>query len=67
MIAITKEEAMNLREKFGDSVGIAITNRHKKGGRKRYYAEESKKVLVFLGRWEEKPHRRPTTKRGKGV
>lgn len=67
MIAITKEEAMNLREKFGDSVGIAITNRHKKGDRKRYYAEESKKVLVFLGRCEEKPPRRPATKRGKGV
>lgn len=67
MISVTKEEAMSLREKFGDSVGIAITNRHKKGGRKRYYAEESKEALMFLGKWEERPYRRPTAQRGKGV
>lgn len=51
MISITKDEALALRSKYGDTVGITITNRHKKGGRKRYYTEETKRVFFFLERY----------------
>lgn len=50
MISITKEEAMALRERFGSEIGIAITNRHKKSGRKHYYTEETFRVISFLER-----------------
>lgn len=50
MISITKEEAMALRERFGAEIGIAITNRNKKSGRKHYYTEETFRVLSFLER-----------------
>lgn len=48
MIMISKEEAMAVKERFGDDVTIAITNRQKRGGRKRYYAPEERRVLNFL-------------------
>ena len=50
MIQITKEESMALRNKFGNDVCIAITNRHKRGGRKRYYTEETSRVRYFIDR-----------------
>ena len=65
MISITKEEAMALREKYGRDVCIAITNRHKKGGRKRYYAEETERVLSFIGRSRNRSRNYdPVRKRG---
>ena len=63
MIQITKDEAMALRAKYGDEVCIAITNRHKKGGRKRYYTEETSRVLYFLDRYRSKQLRTAQQKR----
>lgn len=54
MIAITKDEAMALRERYGEEIGITITNRQKRGGRKHYYVEETNRVLRFLERFNEK-------------
>ena len=34
MFAISKEEAMAIREKYGNEIGITITNSQKKGKRK---------------------------------
>lgn len=64
MILITKDEAMALRTKFGDEVGITIANRHKKGGRKRYYVEETNRVFYFLERYRNKRLRQIQKKRG---
>lgn len=58
MIAISKEEAMAIRERYGDGVYIAITNRHKSGGRKRYFAEETNRVLYFLNRFRKQQVKR---------
>lgn len=66
MIAITKEESIALRAKYGSDIGITITNRHKKGGRKRYYTEETNRVLFFLERFRSKQLRKTQQrKRGK--
>lgn len=54
MIAITRDEAMALRERYGDEIGITITNRHKRGGRKHYYTEETKRVFYFLEHFRSK-------------
>lgn len=51
MIQITKDEATAIRAKYGDEIGITITNRHKRGGRKRYYVEETNRVFFFLERF----------------
>ena len=67
MIAITRDEAFALREKYGDEVGITITNRHKKGGRKRCYAEGTNRVFFFLERYRNKQLRKIQKKRGSGV
>lgn len=67
MIAITRDEAIALREKYGDEVGITITNRRKKGGRKRYYTEETNRVFYFLERYRNKQLRQIKKKRGSGV
>ena len=67
MILITKDEAMALRSKYGNDIGITITNRHKKNGRKRYYTEETKRVLFFLERYRNtsgRPFKTPEKKRG---
>lgn len=53
-MAITRDEAIALRERYGDGVCIAITNRHKKRGRKHYYAEETSRVFFFLERYRSK-------------
>lgn len=58
MIAITKEEALALRKKYGDEVGITITNRQKKGNRKHYYTEETNRVMFFLERLRKKQMKR---------
>ena len=58
MIQITKDEAMAIRAKYGNDVGISITNRHKKSGRKHYYTEETKRVLFFLERFHNKQLRK---------
>lgn len=58
MISITKGEAMALREKYGDGVSVSITNRHKKGGRKCYYAEETSRVLFFIERLRDRQFRK---------
>lgn len=47
IIIITKDEAMALRAKYGDDANITITSRHKKGGRKKYYAAEKKAQSVL--------------------
>jgi hypothetical protein len=65
MIIITKEEALKIRQKFEGENCITITNRHKKGGRMKYYmAEDPKYVgyLNFIRRIAEK--KRSTAKRG---
>ena len=68
MIAITKDEAMALRAKYGDDIGITITKRHKKGGRKHYYTEETNRVFYFLERFRSKQLRKvQQKKRGKSV
>lgn len=64
MIVISKDEAMALRERFGADVGITITSRHKRGGRKKYYAEEGYRVQHFLEIYREKRARRVNAKRG---
>ena len=68
MIAITTDEAMALRARYGDDIGITITNRHKKGGRKHYYTEETNRVFYFLERYRSKQLRKvQQKKRGKSV
>ena len=64
MVLITRDEAMALREKYGDEIGITIANRHKKGGRKRYYVEETNRVFYFLERYRNKRLRQIQKKRG---
>lgn len=66
MIAITRDEAMALRERYGDEIYIAITNRHKKGGRKHYYTEETNRVFFFLERYRNKRLRK-TQKEKRGA
>ena len=63
MVQINKEEAMALRERYGKEVGIAITNKHKKGGRKRYYVEETNRTRYFLERFRERQLRKATKKK----
>lgn len=58
MIIISREEAMALRAKFGDDANISITNRHKKGGRKKYYLPEEVKLMSFLNRLRNKQQRK---------
>lgn len=64
MIQITRDEAMAIRAKYGNEIGITITNRHKKGGRKRYYTEETNRVFFFLERYRNKQLRKTQKKRG---
>lgn len=64
MIQISKEEAMALRAKYGDDISITITNRHKKGGRKRYYTEDTGRVFYFLERLRLKKLCKAQKKRG---
>ena len=64
MIQITRDEAMAIRAKYGSEIGVTITNRHKKGGRKRYYTEETNRVFFFLERYRNKQLRKTQKKRG---
>lgn len=64
MIQITRDEAMAIRAKYGNEIGVTITNRHKKGGRKRYYTEETNRVSFFLERYRNKQLRKTQKKRG---
>lgn len=64
MIQITRDEAMAIRAKYGNEIGVTITNRHKKGGRKRYYTEETNRVFFFLERYRNKQLRQTQKKRG---
>lgn len=57
MIQITKDEAMAIRAKYGDEIGITITNRNKKGGRKHYYTEDTSRVFFFLERFRNRQAR----------
>lgn len=69
MIIISREEAMTMRAKFGDDANISITNRHKKGGRKKYYLPEEGKLMAFLNRLRNKQQKRNSdvnTRRGDG-
>lgn len=50
MFVISKEEAVAIREKYGNDVHVSITNRQKRHGRKRYYVEETNRVIYFLRR-----------------
>lgn len=63
MIQITRDESMALRAKYGDDISITITNRHKKGGRKRYYTEETNRVFYFLERFRNKQLRKNQKKK----
>lgn len=68
MIQINRDESMALREKYGSDIGITITSRHKKGGRKHYYTEETNRVLYFLARFRNKQRRKiQKAKRGNCV
>lgn len=58
MIEISQEEAEAIREKYGNAIGITITNRQKRGGRKRYYTEESQRIVYFLERFRKKQMKR---------
>lgn len=58
MIAINKEEAMAIRAKYGNEVGITITGRGKKSARKHYYVEETNRVAFFLERFRKKQLKR---------
>lgn len=64
MIQITRDEAMAIRSKYGNEIGVTITNRHKKSGRKHYYTEETNRVLFFLERYRNKQLRKTQKKRG---
>lgn len=64
MIQITRDEAMAIRAKYGNEIGVTITNHHKKGGRKHYYTEETNRVLFFLERYRNKQLRKTQKKRG---
>ena len=64
MIQITRDEAMAIRAKYGNEIGVTITNRHKRGGRKRYYTEETNRVFFFLERYRNKQLRKIKKKRG---
>lgn len=64
MIQITRDEAMAIRAKYGNEIGVTITNRHKKSGRKHYYTEETNRVLFFLERYRNKQLRKTQKKRG---
>lgn len=66
MIIISKEEAMALREKYGDDANISITSRHKKGGRKKYYLPEEGRLLFFLEKYRNKRQKRNIGKRASG-
>lgn len=48
MVNITKDEAMALRKKYGNDAKIAIVNKHKHGGRKKYYLPEEPFLLRYL-------------------
>ncbi len=49
MILISKEEYEALQEKLGDRLPhVAITNKQKKGSRKKHYIEESRIVVKLL-------------------
>lgn len=48
MILITHDEANVLRDRLGKDVMITITNKQKKNGRKKYYVEETGRVLRVL-------------------
>ena len=48
MIIITKEEAAKVRQKFEGENCITIPNRHKRGGRKKYYMAEDPKYVSYL-------------------
>lgn len=58
MIEITQDEAMALRQKYGDEVNLMITSRQKKGNRKHYFVEETNRVLYFLERLKKKQTKR---------
>ena len=64
MFQITRDEAMAIRAKYGNEIGVTITNRHKKGGRKRYYTEETNRVFFFLERYRNKQLRKTQKKKG---
>lgn len=54
MIQIRQDEAMAIRQKYGNSISITITSRRKKGSAKKYYVEESRRVFFFLERYRAK-------------
>lgn len=58
MFVISQEEAMAIRERYGDEISITITNRQKRGKRKHYYVEESNRVFFFLERFRRKQAKR---------
>ena len=64
MVQISKEEAMSIRDKFGESACVTITNRHKKGDRKCYYTEETSRVTRFLDTLRKNNHSTKYEKRG---
>ena len=59
MIQITKEESMALRTKYPD-VSIAITSRQT--SHKKYYAESSRRVQMFIERFRSKGKRQKFVK-----
>ena len=64
MIIINKEEAMALREKYGNEANITITSTHKKGGRKKYYCSEDRRNVFFIERFRAKQQKKFSKPRG---
>lgn len=50
MLVISKEEAEALRKEFGEGAGVAIVNRGKRGGRKKYYMTEDPALVIFIAK-----------------
>lgn len=57
MILITKEEAEAIRAKYGSDANISITNRQKRGGRKKYYLPEEPRLIGFISRYRSRRER----------
>ena len=66
MISITRDEAMALREEYGNDICIAITNRHKHGGRKKYYLAEERRFIYSLNKIRSRNLKEVYTKKKRG-
>jgi len=61
LIQVTKEESLELRKRYPD-VSIAITSRQT--SHKKYYAESSRRVQMFVERFRNRGKRQKFVKKG---